>query len=212
MKLMMFEHCSLCFRVRMAAALKGIHLVERVVEDDDSAVMEQLVGRRAIPILVLDDGTPMLESWHMVDYIDGIGTPVLTGPERPEIAALAERMLEITPFLTMPRYPLLPLREFRTVAARDHFIVRKRNVYPDLEQLRAKTRDYLAALAPVLDALAGEIAEPVAINGSLSRDDLRIVPLLRSVKVVEGLTFPLRVECYYRTMMTRVDAVPLPSI
>lgn len=36
MKLLMFEHCSLRFRVRMVAALKGAYLVEQVVEDDDS--------------------------------------------------------------------------------------------------------------------------------------------------------------------------------
>ena len=36
MRLYMFEHCSLCFRVRMTAALKGVHLQERVVLDDDS--------------------------------------------------------------------------------------------------------------------------------------------------------------------------------
>lgn len=52
--MLMFEHCSLCFRVRMVAALKGIHLVEQVVEDDDSAAMVELVGRRVIPVLVLD--------------------------------------------------------------------------------------------------------------------------------------------------------------
>ena len=36
MKLFMFEHCSLCFRVRMTAALKRLHLQETVVLDDDS--------------------------------------------------------------------------------------------------------------------------------------------------------------------------------
>ncbi|MCG6904793.1 MAG: glutaredoxin 2 [Rhodobacter sp.] len=212
MKLLMFEHCSLCFRVRMIAAFKGIHLAEQVVEDDDSAAMTDLVGRRVIPILVLDDGTPMLESWDMVDYIDAIGTPVLTGRERPEIAALADRMLKITPFLTMPRYPLLPLPEFRTVAARDHFILRKRESYPDLTLLRARTRDYLAELGPVLDALDAEIDSPQAINGTLSRDDLRIVPLLRSAAVVEGLTMPRLVEGYFRNMMDRVGFRPLPRI
>lgn len=103
MKLLMFEHCSLCFRVRMVAALKGIHLAEQVVQDDDSDAMTALVGRRIIPILVLDNGQPMLESWDMVDHIDGLGEPVLTGPERPEIAAIADRMLDVTPFLTMIR-------------------------------------------------------------------------------------------------------------
>ncbi len=34
MRLYMFEHCSLCFRVRMMAALKRVHLQETVVLDD----------------------------------------------------------------------------------------------------------------------------------------------------------------------------------
>lgn len=212
MKLLMFEHCSLCFRVRMIAALKGIHLVEQVVEDDDSAAMTSLVGRRVIPILVLEDGSPMLESWDMVDRIDRIGAPVLTGPERPEIAALAQEMLSITPFLTMPRYPLLPLPEFRTVAARDHFIVRKRGAYPDLVLLRARTREFLAKLDPVLEALAHEIAGPEAINGTLSRDDLRILPLLRSAAVVEGLVMPQKVDDYFTGMLSRLGLAPLPRI
>jgi glutaredoxin 2 len=37
MRLYLFEHCSLCFRVRMAAALKRRHLQETIVLDDDSA-------------------------------------------------------------------------------------------------------------------------------------------------------------------------------
>ena len=86
MKLYMFEHCSLCFRVRMIAALKRLHLQETVVLDDDSGTMIGLVGRRVVPILVKDDGQPMLESMDMVRYIDGLGEPVLTGIERPEIA------------------------------------------------------------------------------------------------------------------------------
>lgn len=212
MKLLMFEHCSLCFRVRMVARLKGIHLVEQIVEDDDSAAMVDLVGRRVIPILVLDDGTPMLESWDMVDHLEGIGQPVLTGPERPKIAAIADRLLEVTPFLTMPRYALLPLPEFRTVAARDHFLVRKRETYPDMEALRAETREFMSQLTPILDALAEEVASPAAVNGTLSRDDIRILPLLRSAAVVDGLQFPAAVDAYFSTMMSRLGYPPLPRV
>ena len=212
MKLLMFEHCSLCFRVRMVAALKGIHLAEHVVEDDDSAAMVDLVGRRVIPILVLDDGTPMLESWDMVDHLDRMGPPILTGPERPEIASIAEKLLEITPFLTMPRYPLLPLQEFRTVAARDHFLLRKREAYPDMVALRAKTRTYLSELTPILGDLATGIASPIALNGVLSKDDLRILPLLRSVAVVDGFQFPAPVQAYFDAMMSKLRYLPLPRI
>ena len=50
MRLYMFEHCSLCFRVRMTAAFKRLHLQETVVLDDDSDTMIGLVGKRVIPI------------------------------------------------------------------------------------------------------------------------------------------------------------------
>ena len=68
MRLYMFEHCSLCFRVRMTAALKKLDLQETVVLDDDTDTMVGLVGKRVIPILVKDDGQPMLESFDMVEY------------------------------------------------------------------------------------------------------------------------------------------------
>jgi hypothetical protein len=44
MRLYLFEHCFLCFRVRMMAALKRLHLQETVVLDDDSETMIRLVG------------------------------------------------------------------------------------------------------------------------------------------------------------------------
>ena len=59
----MFEHCSLCFRVRMMAALKRLHLQETVVLDDDFDTMIGLFGRRVIRIFVNDCGQAMLENW-----------------------------------------------------------------------------------------------------------------------------------------------------
>src|ERR1700730_3231603 len=108
----MFEHCSLCFRVRMAAALKRLHLQETVVLDDDSDTMIGLVGKRVIPILVKDDGKPMLESMDMVTHVDSIGERGLTGRQRAELAAWAEKVVAKPAPLTMPRYPLLGLPEF----------------------------------------------------------------------------------------------------
>jgi glutaredoxin 2 len=76
MRLYLWEHCWICFRVRMAAALKRVHLQETVLLEDDSETMINLVGKRVVPILVKDDGQPMLESMDMVAYIDGLGTPI----------------------------------------------------------------------------------------------------------------------------------------
>lgn len=212
MRLYMFEHCSLCFRVRMTAALKRLHLQETVVLDDDSDTMVDLVGKRVIPILVKDDGTPMLESLDMVAHIDGIGEPVLTGPVRDEVALWAESVVEKTAPLTMPRYPLLGLPEFGTVAALDHYHVRKRKRFGDFVELRANTRRYLKELEPDLEALDRLVESPTAVNGALSLDDVRVLPLLRSAAVVEGLRFPPRVRGYFEAMMERVGYAPLPAI
>ena len=212
MQLLMFEHCTLCFRVRMMAALKRRHLQEVIVLDDDSEKMVSLVGRRVIPILVKDDGEPMLESLTMVDHIDQEGDPLLVGETRSEILDLEKAILEHLPPLTMPRYPLLDLPEFATVAARDHYIRRKRQVFGDFVELRAETRNLIAALMPDLEMLDRLIERPDAINGQLSSDDIRILPLLRSAAVVKGLRLPDRVRAYAETMMDRIGLPALPAI
>ena len=212
MKLYMFEHCSLCFRVRMMAALKGKHLQEAVVLDDDTDTMVGLVGKRVIPILLKDDGQPMLESMDMVRYIDGLGSPILLGPERPEISAWADQVVAKTAPLTMPRYPLLGLPEFATPAALAHYTMRKRKSYGDFVELRSHTSEQIRDLMPLLDRLDALIESPQAVSGTLSYDDIRVLPLLRSVAVVEGLALPPRVRDYFETMMHRIGFSPLPTV
>jgi glutaredoxin 2 len=212
MRLYLFEHCFLCFRVRMIAALKRLHLQETVVLDDDTETMVSLAGKRQVPILVKDDGTSMLESMDMVRYIDGLGVSVLTGPERPEIAAWENVTAPKAAPLTQPRYLLLGLPEFGTVAALDHYTMRKRRTLGDLVELRARTRELLRELTPALEELDRLIETPQAVNGTLSIDDIRVLPLLRSAAVVKGLRFPDTVRRYYETMMERLGHQPLPAI
>ena len=212
MRLYLFEHCSLCFRVRMTAALKRIHLQETVVLEDDSETMIGLVGKRVIPILVKDDSKPMLESMDMVAHIDGRGDPILTGPRRKEISAWADNTVAKTVPLTMPRYPLLGLPEFGTVAALDHYIARKQKKMGDFVELRAKTREQIDVLMPELEAIDRLIECPTAINGKLSLDDIRVLPLLRAAAVVKGLHFPQKVRDYFESMMNRIGYQPLPVI
>ena len=211
MRLYMFEHCSLCFRVRMTAALKRLHLQETVVLDDDTDTMVGLIGKRQIPILVKDDGRPMLESMDMVRYIDGLGEPILIGLERPEVSAWAEDAAAKTAPLTWPRYPLLGLPEFATVSALDHYVLRKRKSLGDLAEHRANTSEYLRELTPKLDELDHLIESPTAINRTLSFDDVRVLPLLRSAAVIKGLRFPRKVQDYFKSMMDKIGYRPLPT-
>jgi glutaredoxin 2 len=212
MRLYLFEHCSLCFRVRMTAALKGLRLQETVVLDDDTATMVRLVGKRQVPILIKDDGQPMLESMDMVRYVESRGDPVLTGPERSEIAAWSDRFAKKAAPLTWPRYPLLGLPEFATTAAHDHYVARKRKAIGDLVELRAATRRYIDELAPEFEELERLVERPDAVNGALSLDDVRVLPLLRSAAVVQALHFPQKVGDYFAAMMTWIGYQPLPAI
>jgi glutaredoxin 2 len=65
---------------------------------------------------------------------------------------------------------------------------------------------------PELEKLAAMIESPTAVNGTLSLDDIRVLPLLRSAAVVKGLRFPHKVRDYFETMMSRIGYVPLPAI
>lgn len=212
MRLYLFEHCSICFGVRMAAALKRLHLQETIVLEDDTETMVRLVGKRRVPILVKDDGQPMLESMDMVAYIDNLGAPILVGPQRSELTEWASATADKTAPLTWPRYPLLGLPEFGTIAAHDHYVVRKRVRLGDLVELRAKTRELVDALMPDLELLDRLIKSPTAVNGTLSLDDIRVLPLLRSAAVVKGLRFPQKVRDYFETMMSRIGYQPLPAV
>jgi glutaredoxin 2 len=55
MRLYLFEHCSICFRVRMAAALKRRHLQETVILEDDSS-SRQRKSVRSLPRRFSNDG------------------------------------------------------------------------------------------------------------------------------------------------------------
>jgi glutaredoxin 2 len=212
MRLYLFEHCSICFRVRMAAALKRLHLQETVVLEGDSETMIGLAGKRVVPILVKDDGQAMLESMDMVAYIDALGDPILTGPQRGDVSAWTDSFVAKAVLLTWPRYPLLGLPEFGTIAALDHYIVRKRKRLGDFVELRAKTREQIEALMPELETLDRLIESPTAVNGALSLDDIHVLPLLRSAAVVKGLKFPQKVRSYFETMMSRIGYQPLPAV
>ena len=65
---------------------------------------------------------------------------------------------------------------------------------------------------PELEALDRSIESPQAVNGTLSLDDIRVLPLLRAIAVVKGLRLPPKVRDYFETMMGRIGFEPLPAI
>jgi glutaredoxin 2 len=78
--------------------------------------------------------------------------------------------------------------------------------------LRAQTRELIDALMPNLEKLDAMIQSPTGVNGELSLDDIRVLPLLRSAAVVKSLRFPKNVRDYFETMMNRIGYAPLPAV
>ena len=81
----------------------------------------------------------------------------------------------------------------------------------EVEQAKpnAAESEATAQRAEELDRL---IESSTAVNGKLSRDDIRVLPLLRSAAVVKGLRFPRKVRDYFETMMELVGYQPLPAV
>ncbi len=82
----------------------------------------------------------------------------------------------------------------------------------DLDQLLANTKRYLDELMPDLQQIDRMVESPRAINGALSLDDVRVLPLLRSLAVVKELRFPQRLRNYFESMMAVTGARPLPAV
>jgi glutaredoxin 2 len=90
--------------------------------------------------------------------------------------------------------------------------VRKRKQLGDFIELRAKTREQVDALVSDLEKLDRLIESPLAVNGKLSLDDIRVLPLLRSAAIVKGLRFPHKVRQYFEAMMECIGYQPLPAV
>lgn len=112
----------------------------------------------------------------------------------------------------MPRYRLLSVPEFATAEAPDHYLVRKSKIYNEFAALRAQAQRFTGQLMPHLERLDALIEAHMAVNCQLSRDDVRVLPLLRSAAVVEGLKFPGEVQAYFETLVARKGYTPLPRI
>jgi len=155
----------------------------------------------------------------LVDAVDFAGSDeILTDSESAQaggaimIPVTAGMVVSKLSPLTWPRYPLLGLPEFGTVAALDHYNLRKRKAIGDFVELRAHTREHINALMPDLEELDHLVESSVAVNGELSLDDVRVLPLLRSAAVVKGLRFPKKVRDYFEMMMSHIGYVPLATV
>ena len=88
----------------------------------------------------------------------------------------------------------------------------ERSTLGDLDALLADTKRYIGELMPDLQQIDRMLESPRAVNGALSLDDVRVLPVLRSLAVVKELRFPQRLRSYFESMMALIGARPLPAV
>lgn len=197
MKLYIYDHCPFCVRARMIFGLKNLPVENVVLPNDDEATPIGLIGKKAVPILVLDNGDAMPESLDIVRYVDGLdGQLVLTGAQREEIAAWLESIGDYQNRLVMPRFVKIGLPEFATQSAIDYFVHKKTDYIGSFEQNLADSPTHIERLNRDLSELDKLLADGKGCNGEWSLDDILLFPILRNLTIVRGVVFPERVLRY----------------
>ncbi len=200
MKLYIYEHCPFCTRARMIFGLKSLPVELAVIMEGDAETPMHLIGKKAVPILQKDDGTHMGESLDIVRYIDGLGTPILTRDPVEELDTWGKDVWGPGLKLFIPRFTKADFAELATPEAREAYRLREENAFGDLEALMAATPELLGDVNPRLEKLGLLLGK----RTELSISDITLWPILRSLSIVAGLTFPPAVLAYARSLEEKV--------
>ncbi|QCR35942.1 glutaredoxin 2 [Nissabacter sp. SGAir0207] len=213
MKLYIYEHCPFCVKARMIFGLKNVPVEIDVLANDDEKTPVAMVGQKMVPILQKEDGSFMPESMDIVHYIDQkYGAPLITGATNPAIAAWLRQVQEYTGRLLLPRFARANFEEFATPEARQYFVNKKEATLGSFSDHLQHTPGLTKKITQDLHDLDPHIKEPNAVNGELSEDDFSLFPLLRSLTIVNGITFPTRVAAYRDNMAKQTQVNLLSSV
>jgi len=213
MKLYIYDHCPFCVKARMIFGLKNLPVELVVLQNDDSATPEKLVGQKMVPILQKADGSAMPESMDIVRWVDNQDRePLLTGKTNPAITDWLRHVNSYINKLLIPRIADAAFAEFATPEARRHFHDKKEANYGDFAELRKHAPGLIKNISDDLRQLDKLIVKSNAVNGELSEDDIHLFPLLRSLTLVSGIEWPSRVTDYRDNMAKQTQVNLLSSI
>jgi len=191
----------------MIFGLKNLPVEQIALLNDDETTPVGLIGHKAVPILIKQDGSAMPESLDIVKYIDdNFGEKLLDEHIRPEIEQWLKKVGEYNNRLVAPRYVKMDLPEFTTQSAIDYFVNKKQASYGDFAENLANTQTLLAQLHEDFKTLEPLILGEYA-SGKPSFEDIILFPILRNLTCVKGVQFPAKIAQYVENMadLTQVN-------
>ncbi len=212
MKLYVFDSCPFCVRSRMIVGLKDIECSLEYLVADDVETPTRMIGKKNVPILELDDGTYMGESWEINLYIDQLDKEPLMGevPDTPRFEAWYKSFEKVYDLLCYPRMLKLNLPELNSAGAKKYFKPSREKVMGmSFDEALANTDDFKSIVESRLSQIVTEIPQQLA-DDKVTFDDFYLFPLLRGLTMVKDLEFPPEIENYLHNLSVRTG-VPLYS-
>jgi len=204
MKLYIYDHCPFCVRSRMIFGLKDVACEIITLPNDDEETPTRLIGKKMLPVLVTESHEAIGESLDIVKYIDETyGTPVLTVPDDSAIETWMEEATDLIFPLAIPRWASSDFEEFRQDVSRQYFINKKEAIFGPFPHLLAQTESIVTEINAKLEILDGLLVQQERNTGRYSLTEIRLFPLLRSLSIVKGISWPPRVNSWLREMAVR---------
>ncbi|WP_323169425.1 glutaredoxin 2 [Pantoea agglomerans] len=204
MKLYVYDHCPFCVRSRMIFGLKDVACEIITLPNDDEETPTGLIGKKMLPILVTESNEAIGESLDIVKYIDETyGSAVVTLPDNSAIETWMEEATGLIYPLAIPRWASTDFEEFRQDAARHYFVSKKEAVFGPFARLMEQTDILVTEINAKLEVLELLLSQQERDNEHFSLTDIRLFPLLRSLSIVNGITWPARVDAWRREMAVR---------
>lgn len=209
MKLYVYDHCPYCVKARMIFGLKQLPFTLVMLLNDDEATPIRMIGQKMVPILEKPDGSFMPESMDIVRFVDALDAqPILAPGGDPALTQWLEESRRYVSPLAMPRWVDAPLEEFATESARQYFIRKKEAMKGPFASLRARTPELVKEANIHLKKLDAIVRNAEAVHDVLSEDDIHLFATLRSLSIIEGMEYSIKIDDYRQGMSAR-SGVPL---
>lgn len=210
MTLYIYDHCPYCVKARMIFPFKKQSLKIKTLLNDDEKTPHSMIGAKMVPILEYKAGKFMPESMDIVDYVDGLSSPkqVQNKENKKLMDWLGQNSLRAYK-LAMPRWVKAPLEEFQTKSAKSYFKKKKEAYIGSFQDCLKESQLLIEEMEKELLVLESFFkGKQKFFLENLSLNDFHLFAFLRSLSVVQGLSFPPKTK-FYMEELSKNSLIPL---